>query len=50
MPFASMNSLGSGVDVIVDRWVAVEVVDRETTPGLAQAAKRINKIRSTLFN
>ena len=47
MPFASMNSLGSGVDVIVDKGLAVVIGDGETT--LAQAVKETKIIRENLF-
>lgn len=47
-----MNSLGSGVDVIVNEGVFAEmkVGDGETTRGAAQAVKNPNKMRVDLFN
>jgi hypothetical protein len=49
-PFWSMNSLGSGFDVIVDEGVVGEVTVGETTPGLAQDVKDTNRIKMDVFN
>lgn len=47
-----MNSLGSGVDVIVDEGGVVEigVGNGKTMSRLSQAVKKTNKIRMKLFN